>query len=33
MNSSENVKPHSTSMLSNDSNLTEGFCPCAAALF
>lgn len=29
---SEDVKPFSQSMLTNDSSLTEGFCPCAAAL-
>ena len=29
---SEDVKPFSQSMLTNDASLTEGFCPCAAAL-
>jgi hypothetical protein len=29
---SEDVKPFSQSMLTNDSSLTEGFCPCASAL-
>jgi hypothetical protein len=29
---SEDVKPFSQSMLTNDSSLTEGFCPCAASL-
>ena len=31
-NSSDNVQPSTSSMLTNKASLTEGFCPCAASL-
>jgi fructose-specific phosphotransferase system component IIB len=31
-NSTDNVQPSTSSMLTNKASLTEGFCPCAASI-